>query len=47
MPQEQLVNLTYSLKEKNNKYKEEIDKLTEENITLKDSILNRKKKLQK
>ena len=43
MPQEQLVNLAYSLKEKNNKYKEEIDKLTEENNTLKDSILNRKK----
>ena len=43
MPQEQLVNLAYSLKEKNNKNKEEIDKYTEENNTLKDTILNRKK----
>ena len=43
MPQEQLINLAYSLKEKNNKQKEEIDKLTEENNNLKDSILNRKK----
>ena len=43
MPQEQLVNLAYSLKDKNNKNKEEIDKYTEENNTLKDTILNRKK----
>ena len=43
MPQDKLVNLTYSLKEKNNKNKEEIDKLTEENNNLKDTILNRKK----
>ncbi len=43
MTQEELLRLIYSLKEVNDKQKENLNKLSEENEDLKDSILNKKK----